>query len=401
MKIAYFDCFSGISGDMVLGALIDLGAPFGVLLDELKKLPVEGYAIRTVPERRGAIGGTRVKIHIEPQPHRTFADIRNLIRSSGLNSTVQEKSLAVFERLAEAEARVHHVEISEVHFHEVGALDSILDVVGSIIALDLLGIEKVYASKLPIGRGFVHTEHGMIPIPAPATVHLLAGVPVYDNGVERELVTPTGAGILTTLTDSFGPVPEMVLLSTGYGVGSHPASNPPNLLRVLLGTSSAASLLCSRLVLMETSIDDMNPEFYNYILEELFTLGVLDVNIVPVQMKKNRPGILLRVLSHPTLQASVLELLFKETSTLGVRIQEVKRVELQRETKIISTPYGPCRVKSVIMPEGEERMIPEFEECKRIARSTRMPLRKVYEDILLAAGRELADQGRSNPMDEH
>jgi uncharacterized protein (TIGR00299 family) protein len=391
MKIAYFDCFSGISGDMVLGAMLDLGAPLDALLDELNKLPVEGYDIRANPEKRGAIGGTRVKIHIEPQPHRTFSDIRSLIRNSALSSGVKEKSLAVFERIAEAEARVHHMPVSRVHFHEVGALDSILDVVGSVIALELLGIEKVYASKVPLGRGFVHTEHGILPVPAPATVHLLAGVPVYDNGVERELVTPTGAGILTTLADSFGPAPEMVLLSTGYGVGSHPASTPPNLLRVLLGTSRG-SLQRSHLLLLETSIDDMNPEFYNYILEELFSLGVLDVNMVPIQMKKNRPGILLRILSHPGLQASVLEILFKETTTLGVRIQEVDRVELRREEKIISTPYGPCRVKSVIMPQGEERIIPEFEECKRIAQSNGIPLRKVYEDVVLAAGLEVAGQ---------
>lgn len=385
MKIAYFDCFSGISGDMVLGALIDLGAPLDLLLFELKKLSLEGYTIEAAPEKRGAIGGTRVKIDIGGhQPHRSFSDIRSLIEKSGLSAGLKEKSLAVFERLAEAEGRVHHIPASRVHFHEVGALDSILDIVGSVIALDLLKIEKIYGSRLPIGGGLVQTEHGTIPVPAPATVELLSGVPVYDNGIERELVTPTGAAILTTLAESFGPLPEMELLSTGYGVGTHPASNPPNLLRVLLG-NSRAPLLCSRLIVIETNIDDMNPELYNYILEELFGLGVLDVHIVPVQMKKNRPAVLLRVLSHPALKASVIELLFKETTTLGVRIQEVERIELKREEKIVSTPYGPSRVKSVIMPDGEERMIPEFEECRRIAREKRVALRKVYEDVLFAA----------------
>lgn len=391
MKIAYFDCFSGISGDMVLGALIDLGAPLEALLHELEKLSVEGYSIRTGPEKRGAIGGTRVKIDLEAQPHRTYADIRNLILRSGLDASVQEKSLAIFERLAEAEARVHHMPVSHVHFHEVGALDSILDVVGSVICCEILEIKKIYGSRLPIGRGFVQTEHGVIPLPAPATVHLLAGAPVYDNGIERELVTPTGAALLTTLAESFGPVPDMTLLATGYGVGTHPSSNPPNLLRILLGTSRAP-LQTSHLLMIETNIDDMNPELYDYILDGLFAQGVLDVALVPIQMKKNRPGILLRILAHPAFQTPVLDLLFKETTTLGVRIQEVKRVELQRQAKIISTPYGPCGVKSVIMLNGEERMIPEYEECKRIALASHIPLRKVYEDVQLAAGREGAEK---------
>jgi hypothetical protein len=388
MKIAYFDCFSGISGDMTLGALLDLGVPAGALREELKKLPIEGYEFLVSRENRGAIEGTRVKIKVSHQPHRTYEDIQAVIGSSGLDGAVQEKSLAVFERIARAESRVHGMEISDVHFHEVGAVDSILDVVGSVVGLRHLGVEKVHASRIPIGGGLIKTHHGVLPVPAPATALLLEGVPVYDNGSRRELVTPTGAAILTSFAVSYGVVPDMVLGATGYGVGSDPVSDPPNLLRILLG-NSPTSLIGKDLLMVETNIDDMNPEFYNYVLERLFASGVLDVNIVPIQMKKGRPGTLLRVLIEPGLQPRVMEILFQETSTLGVRIQEVKRVELQRTAKDVETPYGTCRVKSVLMPDGAERVIPEYEECKRLAQKENVPLRKVYEEILLLANRGL------------
>jgi pyridinium-3,5-bisthiocarboxylic acid mononucleotide nickel chelatase len=385
MKIAYFDCFSGISGDMVLGALLDLGVPLEALLEELGKLPVEGYTISARKERRGAISGTRILIEIGEQPHRHYEDIQNLIRSSGLSERIKEKSLAIFDRIAKAEARVHQVPLSHVHFHEVGALDSILDIVGAVIALEYLGIDRIEASALPLGGGVVKTHHGILPVPAPATVLLLEGLPVYDNGIKRELVTPTGAAILATLSSSFGPVPHMTLASTGYGAGSNPASDPPNLLRVMVGTA-CDTYQSRRLLLVESNIDDMNPEFYNYVLERLFDLGVLDVGFVPIQMKKNRPGVLLRVLLDPALKADVLDLLFKETTTLGVRIQEVDRVELPREVKSIETPYGPCRVKVAVVAEGVERVVPEYEDCRHIAERHHVPLRKVYEEVLLLAG---------------
>ena len=384
MKIAYFDCFSGISGDMVLGALLDLGLPAASLLEELKKLSLEGYEVHVSREMRGAISGTRVKIEVHHQPSRNHEDIRELILSSSLDAAVKEKSLAIFERLASAESLVHGIPASDVHFHEVGAVDSILDVVGAVAGLRLLGIEKVFASRVPLGHGFVKTHHGVIPIPAPATALLLEGAPVYDGGSERELVTPTGAAILATLAESFGPMPDMVLGATGYGVGSHPASDPPNLLRILCGTSRA-SLTRTNLLVVETNIDDMNPEFYDYVMRKLFALGVLDVGITPVQMKKNRPGALFRVLLEPALESRVVELLFEETTTLGVRVHEVKRIELQRRVKEIETPYGTCRVKCALMPDGTERVIPEYEECRRLAEERSIPLRRVYEDVVMLA----------------
>ena len=381
MKVAYFDCFSGISGDMTLGALLDLGVPEGFLLDELKKLPVSGYSFQISREKRGSLGGVRVVIRVEDQPSRTWRDIRGLIAGSALNERVRKRSLAIFERIAQAESRVHQAPVEEVHFHEVGAVDSILDIVGSAVGLEYLEIDRVFASRVPLGRGFMQTRHGTIPIPAPAAVVLLGGVPVYDSGVDRELVTPTGVGILTTLAESFGTVPEMILTAVGYGAGRNTASDPPNLLRIMTGESREA-LAQRQLLLVETNIDDMNPEFYNYVFERLFAAGVLDVALIPVQMKKNRPGSLLRVLVEPALESAVLGILFQETTTLGVRIQEVRRVELRREEKIVETPFGRCRVKSVGTPEGGERLIPEYEECRRIAEERKLPIRLVYEEVV-------------------
>lgn len=384
MKIAYFDCFSGISGDMVLGALLDLGVPSDVLFEDLKKIAVTGYSIRTVKEQRGLIWGTRVLIEVGEQPHRSLSDIQELIHRSKLDEEVQEKILDIFEKLANAESRVHHVPVPKVHFHEVGAVDSILDIAGTVIGLKHLEVDQVCSSPVPIGRGFVKTHHGLLPLPAPATVQLLERIPIYGSNLERELVTPTGAAILASLVKGFGPVPEMTLECSGFGVGSDPATDPPNLLRILVG-SSQNRLECKYLNLLETNIDDMNPEFYGHVLEGLFSLGVLDANLTPVQMKKNRPGVMLQVLVEPALQSLVLDLIFRETTTLGVRVQDVKRVELSRKIEVLETPYGPCQVKRVFLPDGTQRLIPEYETCRRLAKAHRRPVREVYEEVLCSA----------------
>ncbi len=386
MRIAYFDCFSGISGDMVLGALLDLGVPREALFEELRKIPVTGYSVRAVTEERGLIGGTRVIIEVAEQPHRSLGDIRELICQSKLNAGVQGKILGIFEKLALAESRVHHLPVSEVHFHEVGAVDSILDIAGAVIGLEYLEVDRVLSSPVPVGRGFVTTHHGILPLPAPATVQLLEGVPIYGSKAARELVTPTGAALLACLVEAYGPIPEMILQASGYGVGKDLATDPPNLLRMLVGVS-ATVWEGRRLILLETNIDDMNPEFYGYVLDSLFALGVLDASLVPIQMKKNRPGVMLQVLFEPVLQPQVVELLFRETTTLGVRIQEVKRVELSRKLEMLDTPYGPCQVKRVFLPDGRSRLIPEYDACRRFAEDLRKPLREVYEDVLLLARR--------------
>lgn len=385
MNIAYFDCFSGISGDMTLGALVDLGVPVEALIEEMSKLPLQDWSFKSSRERRGAIEGVRISISAGAQPHRHLSDIVSLLENSGLDDWVKEKSTAVFQRLAEAEGRVHGIPPTSVHFHEVGALDSILDIVGCAFCLRYLNIEEVHASPVPFARGFVKTEHGLLPLPAPATAELLSGIPVYGVSAERELVTPTGAALIAVLGESFGPVPPMTLLSTGYGAGANLADNPPNLLRILLGLSAKPQ--SSRdLVVIETNIDDMNPEIYNYVIDRLFMLGALDVTLTSVQMKKNRPGVLLRVLVEPALERAAADLLLTETTTLGVRVQNVKRIELSRESLSISTVFGPVRVKRVSLPNGGERVIPEYEECRRIAEKQGIPLPDVYELVRAATG---------------
>ncbi len=381
MNIAYFDCFSGISGDMTLGALIDLGVPIEALEAEMRKIALSDWTIASSRERRGAIEGVRVVISAGHQPHRRFTDIETLLNESGLQPGVKEKSIAVFKRIAQAEGRVHGIPAADVHFHEVGAVDSILDIAGAVFCLGYLKIEKIVASPIPVGRGFVKTQHGTIPLPAPATSAILSGVPVYGTTMERELVTPTGAGIVATLAESFGQVPSMTLLGTGYGVGKHPSTDPPNLLRVFLGKSEV-SVMERRLLMLETNIDDMNPEIYNYVFEKLFALGALDAGIMPVQMKKNRPGVLLRVLVDPALESAAAELLMTETTTLGIRVQEVRRLEVPREQQTLDTVFGSVRVKRVVLPSGNVRIIPEYEECSRIARETGVPIPDVYRRII-------------------
>jgi len=385
MNIAYFDCFSGISGDMSLGALIDLGVPLEALISEMKQLKhLRDWSIETRRERRGAIEGMRVLISAGEQPHRRFSDIQALFNESGLDPKVRAKTLAIFQRLADAEGLVHGVHSHDVHFHEVGAVDSILDIAGVVFCLEYLKVEKIYASPLPLGRGFVKTEHGMIPLPGPATSTLLSGVPVYGSPLEREFVTPTGAAILATLAQSYGPIPPMTVMSTGYGVGSDRSSDPPNLLRVWLGQEKPV-LITRDLLVIETNIDDMNPEFYNYVSGKLFALGALDVSMVPVQMKKNRPGVLLSALVEPGMETAASEIILSETTTLGVRVLEVKRIELPREEKMVSTVFGPCKVKRALLPNGGERLIPEYEECRRIAEETGTPLPDVYRRIIESA----------------
>jgi pyridinium-3,5-bisthiocarboxylic acid mononucleotide nickel chelatase len=386
MKIAYFDCFSGISGDMTLGALLDAGLPEKFLVSELKKLPIAGYSIDIRREMRGAIAGTRIRVSAQDQPHRSFRDITGLIRESRLSDRVRTASLEAFQHLAEAEARVHNVAVSEVHFHEVGAVDSIIDIVGTTIGLEYLQVDEVHASRLPLGGGLVATAHGLLPVPAPAVVHLLEGVPVYDSGIQRELVTPTGAALLKSLAEGYGTVPSMTLDACGYGVGGHPSSSPPNLLRILLG-NSVQPHETRDLLMVETNIDDMSPEIFGYVVERLMALGALDVTLTSVQMKKNRPGVLLSVLTETFLQEQVVNFLFNETTTLGVRIHEVRRVQLPRQETTLETPYGVYPAKRVQMRSGQFRVIPEYESCKSIASNHNIPLRQVYEELLLLAGK--------------
>lgn len=390
MKIAYFDCFSGISGDMILGALIDLGLDPKTLTSHLSSLDLAGYQIEVSKEQRGPITGTRVNIKVneEEQPHRSYVQIRKIITASKLPDQVKKTSLAAVERLAQVEGNLHQDPPEHVHFHEVGAVDSIVDMVGAYIGLHVLDVSQVMASPLPLGRGFVQCRHGMLPLPAPATLALLKGVPVYDSGQQRELVTPTGAAILTTVCSEYGGFPTMNVEKVGYGVGQHPESHPPNLLRIVLGQTSSA-VVKERLLLLETSIDDMNPELYGHLMEQLLAGGALDVNVLPAQMKKNRPGQLLRVLVSEGLRESILQILFSETTSLGVRIQEVERHSLPRHTIRVQTPFGHLPVKVATNPKGEPTLAPEYDACQRAARRHKVPLRRVYEEAMFRARERL------------
>jgi pyridinium-3,5-bisthiocarboxylic acid mononucleotide nickel chelatase len=300
MKIAYLDCFAGASGDMILGAFLDAGLEMEALTKALKTLPLDGYVLQALREARSHLFGTRFVVDADKnkQPPRTFSDIKNIITNSALSGRVKERSIRVFESLAAEEGKIHACAPEKVHFHEVGAVDSIVDIVGAVFALEYLEIESLYASPLPLGSGFVETRHGAIPLPAPATIALLKGIPVYDSGIKEELVTPTGAALLKGLARAFGPMPPMVVESIGYGVGARSLSDRPNLLRVLLGREEQ-EIRTDTVVVLEANVDDANPEWLGYLMERLFREGALDVLFCPVHMKKNRPGVLIQVIGKP------------------------------------------------------------------------------------------------------
>jgi len=375
--IAYLDCFSGLSGDMLLGALVDAGLPLETLRAELAKLPLHGYALSATKVTKQGLVGTRVAVEVEPShDHRGLRAILEIIAASGLPEAVTDPARRIFTRLAEAEAKVHGTAVEEVHFHEVGAVDAIVDVVGACISLHQMGITELYASPLPLGGGWVDTSHGRLPVPAPATVELLRGVPTYGGPVEKELVTPTGAAIVSTLARGFGPMPPLRLAALGWGAGTMDLPHP-NLVRLFVG-EPATPLPEQRLTVIETNVDDMNPEFFEHVMEQLFAAGALDVYYTPIVMKKSRPATLLSVLAEPARVEALSEILFRETSTLGVRLMDVTRRCLDREWREVSTEYGPVRVKLGLLRGEVVTAAPEYEDCKRLARERGVPVKAVY-----------------------
>lgn len=395
MKIAYFDCFSGASGDMILGALIDSGLPLEELKAALASLKLSGIDVKASPVKKGALVGTKVDVLVPPGPshHRHLSDIVELIDKSGLDQDVKEDAKRIFRRLAEAEAKVHGTDIEEVHFHEVGAFDAIADIVGSAFGIRRLGVEKLYASPLNLGSGTVRTEHGHLPVPAPGTAELLRGIPIYSTGIEGELTTPTGAAILSTLVVRFGPIPQMTLERIGYGAGSKELAQQPNLLRLLVGETKD-TFEEDRITVLEANIDDMNPQFFEPLLERLFQEGALDVFITPIMMKKFRPAVKLTVLAEPSLMEALSAIILRETTSFGVRLYEAGRRKLRREIIKVQTRFGPIRVKAGYW--GEELLIlsPEYEDCKPIALSKRVPIREVYEEAKRAAQQTVASHQR-------
>lgn len=443
--IAYFDCFSGISGDMVLGALVDAGADLAALEGELRKLNLPGWSISAEKVRRGAIVATQVKVRAEehksaeqevssgakaqvhggghtedlkvrppkkhaetpghhhngseveerhrrdagatsdsaggghPHHHRGLSEIVKMIDAAGLPRRAAERAKRIFQRLGEAEAKVHGVAVEKVHFHEVGAVDSIIDIVGAAVGFDLLGIDEFGCSAFDVGGGRVETEHGVLPVPAPATVELLRGAPTHSSGVQRELVTPTGAAIATTLASTFGTIPAMSLRSVGYGAGSADLVEKANVLRLLIGEriESGTGERETSVTVIETNVDDMSPQIYGYFAEKALAAGALDVFSTPAQMKKNRPGLLITILSETQNAAPLIDLVLRETTTIGVRTHEVRRKTLDREFVPVETRFGRVRMKVSRMNGSLLNATPEYDDCQAIAAERGVPLKEV------------------------
>jgi len=387
MKVLYFDAFAGISGDMTVAALLALGLPLQQLRATLQGLPVTGYTISATSRQVHGIGATQFDVHTAAtgHSHRPFRDIRAMLESCGLDGNSKRHALAIFAALAAAEGRVHGVATDDVEFHEVGAVDSLVDIVGTAIGVTALGIDRFHVSPLPLGTGIVDSQHGRLPVPGPATVELLRGFPTRLGDGEGELVTPTGAAIVAALATP-GPPPEMRILGVGYGAGHRTLADRPNLLRLVLGEVVRAPDQ-DELIVVESNIDDYNPEFYEYVMDRLFEAGARDVYLAPVQMKKNRPGIVLSVLCAESERERLAAIILSETSSLGVRFYPVRRLVLPRQMRDVSTAYGVVRVKVAVSPDGRENLAPEYEDCKRIAREHNVPIKLVYQAALAAATR--------------
>lgn len=381
MRIAYFDCFSGVSGDMILGALLDVGLPVEELRSGLSLLKLQGFELKAAKVRKGPFTGTKVDVMVteERPPHRHLSDILDILEQGDLDEGTKEDAKRIFTRLAEAEAKVHGTRIEEVHFHEVGAIDAIVDVVGAAFGLRRLGIERLYASPLNLGSGFVEGAHGRLPVPAPGTLELLKGIPAYSSGIEAELTTPTGAAILSTVASCFGPLPRMTIQKIGYGAGTRDLTEQPNLLRLITGEAREA-FEEDQIAVLEANIDDMNPQFFEPLMERLFEAGAFDVSFTPIIMKKSRPAVKLTVLADRSLAESLSALVLSESTTFGVRIYEVQRRKLRRETIEVKTRFGLVRVKCGFLGEKLLTSSPEYEDCKQIALSQKIPIGEVYEE---------------------
>ncbi len=429
--IAWFDIFSGISGDMTLGAFVDLGVPVDWLMERLALLPIEKFDLKYENVLRNGIKAVNFFVEIDDSSHvhsdiktlvhqnnhirnnhiRNYREIKKIISDSKLPARVKSLSLSAFEKIAVAESEIHGLDIEDVHFHEVGAIDSIVDIVGSFLCIDFLKITEVYASEIPLGTGFVKCSHGTLPVPAPAVVSILKGIPVKKSNIEMELVTPTGAAIIATLASDFGPMPDMIIDGVGYGSGKNKnISDIPNLLRIVTGTKPCnrnlpgksdeiisayggnlmpdESLIIEDIFVVETSIDDMSPEISGYFMEKLFEKGALDVCHIPVQMKKNRPGTRLEVLCRGDDQLKkIINLILEETTTIGVRFHKVKRACLKRKKIFIDTRFGKIKAKQITGTTGKKRIAPEYEACRDIAVRRDLPLRDVYTQVCLDINR--------------
>jgi pyridinium-3,5-bisthiocarboxylic acid mononucleotide nickel chelatase len=404
VKILYFDCFSGISGDMTLGALLDAGLPLGELKTALGSLALPGVHIHADRVLRAGVSATKFKVHAHDHGsaehhhddradhhahedsghhHRSLPAIFELIDKASLSAQGRTRARALFQRLAEAEAAIHQMPVEQVHLHEVGALDSIIDIVGAVFALEWMGADRIVCSPLNVGGGMVRSAHGLFPVPAPATVKLLGDAPVYGGPPQSELVTPTGALIASSYADSFGPMPAMSVDRVGYGAGDRDDPTTPNVLRVFVGRA-ADQAGAGRVSVVECEIDDMNPQIFGLVMDRLYAAGALEVFYVPVQMKKNRPGTLLTVIAPPALRGAITDLIFSETTTIGLRYAEVDRECLAREIVSVDTSLGTARVKVARRNGRVMNATPEFEDCARIAAANGLPVKEVQALVMRA-----------------
>jgi uncharacterized protein (TIGR00299 family) protein len=382
MKIAYFDTIAGISGDMTLGALVSAGVPFDELNKELQALGISGFELQARHIERNGMVATKVDVVISKQPHyhRHMKDIEELIDKSSLTQNVKERSKKIFSEVAIAESKVHSTPIEKVHFHEVGAVDSLVDIVGASICLEKLGIQAVYSSPIKVGSGgMVQSQHGALPVPTPATMEILKDYPILLTDIPYELTTPTGAAIIKALSQGILTAEKIQISAIGYGAGEREIEQLPNILRVFVGKLES-NYMSDEIVSIETNIDDMNPEIYPYVIEKLISAGAHDAYLIPILMKKGRPGIILSVLAEREKINRLLDIIFRETTTLGVRIQPIERKKLPRSTKQVQTSFGIASAK-VIIVEGKEQLRVEFEECKRIASEKNLPLAEVYRKL--------------------
>ena len=392
MKLAYFDCFSGISGDMTLGALVDAGCGLELLRTGLQGLQVPGWTISSEKVWKNGMSATFVRVTTEDQTkHRSLSTILEILEKSKLSESVRNNAAAIFRKLGGAEASVHDVPLEKIHFHEVGAVDAIVDIVGACMGFESLGIQKFACSPLNVGGGTAKMAHGIQPVPAPATAKLLQGKPTYSNGVQKELVTPTGAAIVATLCDSFGPQPAMSVSAIGYGAGSADLEGQPNVVRIMIGEAAERVVpgFDEEISVIEANLDDMNPQIYGYFSEKAFAACALDVYTTPVQMKKNRPGTLLTVLCKPHDTNALMSLIFAETTTFGARTYTAQRRTLPRESVNVHTQFGDVRIKLSRVNGRILHVAPEFEDCRKLAVEKNVPLQRVISDALRAYERNL------------
>ena len=389
----HFDCFSGISGDMTLGALVDVGLSPRALRQGLKALPVSGYRLKVSKVHRGALHATKVDVVISKvaEKRRSWTQIRRLLSTSHLPPQVKKQALAVFERLATAEGKVHGQDPANVSFHEVGAIDALVDIVGGLLGCHELGVKTFSASAVNVGSGTINGTHGVLPVPGPAVAEMAKGYPIYSQGPAMELTTPTGMALLTTLTQNVDRLPPLIPGSVGYGAGTADPHDWPNVLRVFLTTSprtpstlpEGGEVQTDQVIQLETNIDDMNPQLYDTVMERLFENGALDVCMTPTIMKRNRPGIILTVLAQPEHAGMLTQLLFRETTTLGVRSQLISRTTLPRSMQTIRLPQGRVRVKTIRVGKTVKHR-PEFQDCQAIAKKTGMPIQEIIERVMQA-----------------